>query len=1096
MKSKTRNLASFCVISSLKKATSDLAFPIILPIMLSVILFGAPQTMFNGDVLKLPRRKSRALLYYLAANPVAITRERLLAFFWPDSPRQAAQQVLRTTLHGLRQALGASLAIEDDTIGLDPSSRVDVREFVRTLSSLDADLGTLRAALDLYQGDFLADFSLPDSPTYENWMLVEREHYRRLAIRGMVSISRIFEDAHDFPAALASLERALAFDLLQEDLQRESIRLLYLSGDRPGAIRRYDTLRKLLDEEMGVPPMKETRLLYDAILNDTLEKSAPTHLSALEAGSSRHPRSSSGSTTRLARANRPVHTVFSVTKQVVDEIPFAGRENELRFLAESVATPKLTLVEGEAGIGKTRLIEEYLRTTGKLPIRGTAHELEQSLPYQPVIDGLRGLLARPEWAEISTSLVLPEVWMAEIARLLPELNPKGSSRLGPPSTPVEEARLWEGVQQFLLAVIRSLASRGAKPIVLFFDDLQWADSSTLALLGYLIRQASGPAAFLAAARPVSPRSTLAALLQTLTRSGRLVRLPLARLSPEDITTIAQKLSPQFAYPLANWLEGNAEGNPYILTELVRFGREHGVLLTDSSVNLSVLSSSLVVPQSIYSLVQGRLARISEPARRVLDAGVAAGREFEFDVVYRAAGLSEEAALDAIDKLVEAGLIRSVGTPPGKPQGKLTYVFDHTLTMEVVFREVGEARYRLLHRRIAEAIQVVYRNHLDQVAGLIASHFIKGNDFEQAAPFAIRAGQLAARLGAWKEATGFYEKSLEAQQDTSQRKSILMALGEARFRAGDSAQASETYRDALALANSDSPEADTIRLALAQTFLLQARFAEAIGLVEHIRNIDHPEIVCQAEFVWGTALSLEGADLESAAQHLNEAISPCGGQPSPLSFAEIKFELGSVAAQQGDISKAVSLYRQALEAAQQAAKDPSIGEAGLFRLILSYNNLAYHLHLLGDPSAANFAQTGLDLAREKGVLPSQTYLLSTLGEIALAAKDLDAAERFFSEGLGLAERLAMPERVAGLTANLGLTAEQRGQNDLAIHRFSTALTLADSLGTRHLAAQIRLWLAPLLPPVDGRLRLAEARAIAESSGRLRLLEEVSRLEKTI
>ena len=91
---------------------------------------------------------------------------------------------------------------------------------------------------------------------------------------------------------------------------------------------------------------------------------------------------------------------------------------------------------------------------------------------------------------------------------------------------------------------------------------------------------------------------------------------------------------------------------------------------------------------------------------------------------------------------------------------------------------------------------------------------------------------------------------------------------------------------------------------------------------------------------------------------------------------------------------------------------------------------------------------------------------------------------------------MPERVAGLTANLGLVAEQRGQNELAIHRFSTALALADSLGTRHLAAQIRLWLAPLLPPVEGRLRLAEARAIAESSGRLRLLEEASRLEKTI
>jgi tetratricopeptide (TPR) repeat protein len=446
--------------------------------------------------------------------------------------------------------------------------------------------------------------------------------------------------------------------------------------------------------------------------------------------------------------------------------------------------------------------------------------------------------------------------------------------------------------------------------------------------------------------------------------------------------------------------------------------------------------------------------------------------------------------------LEAGLIRPADTPFQGGQGKLTYLFDHSLTMEVAFREVAEARHRLLHRRVAEAMLVVYRNHLDQVAGLIASHFIEGNDFEHAAPYAIRAGQMAAGLGAWKEAAGFYEQSLEAQPKGSQRRSLLMALGEARFRAGESAQASKTYRDSLALADPDSSEADVIRLTLAQTFFIQARFAEAIELVQHVRNIDRPDIACQMQFVWGTALSLEGADLEGAAQHLNLAVSLCGSQPDLLPLADTKFELGSVAAQQGDLLKAVDLYRQALEAAQQAVKDPSKGEAGMMRLILSYNNLAYHLHLLGDPGAAGFAQTGLDLARQKGILPLQTYLLSTLGEIALAARDLDTAERLFSDGLGLAERLSMPERIAGLTANLGLVAEQRSQHDLAIHRLSTALSLADSLGTRHLAAQIRLWLAPLLPPAEGRLRLDEARAIAESGGRRRLLEEVSRIEKSI
>ena len=92
---------------------------------------------------------------------------------------------------------------------------------------------------------------------------------------------------------------------------------------------------------------------------------------------------------------------------------------------------------------------------------------------------------------------------------------------------------------------------------------------------------------------------------------------------------------------------------------------------------------------------------------------------------------------------------------------------------------------------------------------------------------------------------------------------------------------------------------------------------------------------------------------------------------------------------------------------------------------------------------------------------QPYLLSTLGEIELD-HDLDAAERYFADGLALSERLSMPERVAGLTANLGRVAQRRGETTLAIHRLSTALVKAETLGLPHLSAQIRVWLAPLLP----------------------------------
>ncbi len=166
------------------------------------------------------------------------------------------------------------------------------------------------------------------------------------------------------------------------------------------------------------------------------------------------------------------------------------------------------------------------------------------------------------------------------------------------------------------------------------------------------------------------------------------------------------------------------------------------------------------------------------------------------------------------------------------------------------------------------------------------------------------------------------------------------------------------------------------------------------------------------------------------------------------LAQIKFEQGSVAAQQGQLEKAVALYRETIALATQADK------AALSFAVLGYNNLAYHLLLLHDPTAIDYARQGWQLAHEQGALGIQPYLLSTLGEIELD-HDLEAAEKYFTDGLALSERLSMPERVAGLTANLGRVAQRRGETTLAIHRLSTALAKAEALGLPHLTAQIRV-----------------------------------------
>lgn len=1033
--------------------------------MLSIQLLGPPHVALDQRPLNISRRKSRALLYYLAAHSVALSRDQILALLWPDHDRTAAQQLLRTTLYGLRKELGPELHVTDTTLALAPDTAIDLRRFERGLAALseaDDSIEPLAATLALYRGEFLAGFSLPDAEGFERWVAALRERTSQLAQHGYTILALRYEAHRDFSAAREVLARAIALNPLHEELQRTAMRIEYFAGDRAGAIRRYEQLRRLLDDELGVPPLEETRALYDAIITDTVPTSPQSRGAPYQAVLS--------SSRALAPTPPPMRQLSAET------LPFTGRTAELHMLQALAVSHRLGLIEGETGIGKTRLAEAFLSNFAGIVLIGRAHELEQGLPYQPVIEALRELMRRADWPQIEAQLVLPTVWRSELARLLPELHAQAERAILDTITVPggNEARLWEAVSQLLFVLAR------LQPVAFLIDDLHWADAATLALLGYLVRQPGrANLTFLATTRSIEPRSQLAALVRTLTREGRLLRLPLTRLGDTDTLTLAQHLSPLYAYPLAEWLTRNADGSPYIVAELVRYAREQGMLLADGTLNLSLLSTSPVVPGTVYTLLQARLDHLSDAARRVVDVAVAVGSEFDLDVIVRAAGLPEATVLDALDELLATQLIQ--------PLEGLRYRFDHPLTMEVAYREVGEARHRAIHRMVAAALEQLHANQLERYAGLIASHFAEGNAAERAAHYAFLAGQRAAELSAWAEAIAFYQQALTSADDT-RRLIIYQALGTAYMYAGAPAQAADELRTAVALAEqrNEGAIADRARLLLARTLMAQARFAEAIAIAQQILAHGIPDYQIDTELLWATALSIEGVDLEGAAQHLQHAIGAVATPPTPEQQAHIQFELGGLAAQQGDLPTAITHYRQTLAIAEA---NP---EVVLYR-VLALNNLAYHLMLLGDPTAQSYAVRGLELATEQGLLGFQPYLHSTLGEIALAEHDLNTAEQQFNQGLAIAEQLNIRERIAGITANLGLLAIQRGQPTRAIHRLATAQAQADALGTNHLAALIRMWLAPLLPPEEARVALAEARAIAQAGRRKRLLDEIAQIE---
>jgi tetratricopeptide (TPR) repeat protein len=288
------------------------------------------------------------------------------------------------------------------------------------------------------------------------------------------------------------------------------------------------------------------------------------------------------------------------------------------------------------------------------------------------------------------------------------------------------------------------------------------------------------------------------------------------------------------------------------------------------------------------------------------------------------------------------------------------------------------------------------------------------------------------------------------------------------------------------------------MALAQSLLVQARYTEVITLAQQACADGDPPSAVNAEYMWGLALSHESRDLVEAGNHLRRASALLRQHPptkseteaapfSTVSDTQITFELGNVLAQQGDLRGAIQCSRDVLASVQQTDQFDILNMQ-----ILAHNNLAYHLHLLNDPTAVEHARIALNLASEQGLIGMMTFIHSTLGELAMAQHDLTAAEAHFNQGLDLARRFNAPERITGLTANMGLLTAERGQTTLAIHHLSTALAQADTLGIRFLATRIRLWLAPLLPPAEAQMTLAEARSLADSSGYQQLLTEAKAL----
>ncbi len=621
---------------------------------------------------------------------------------------------------------------------------------------------------------------------------------------------------------------------------------------------------------------------------------------------------------------------------------FVGRREELEQLKGALdgalsGKGALIFVAGEPGIGKTRLAEEfgvYAGLRGAQVLSGRGYEGESSLPYTPFIEGLRQYTrSRPD-DELRTQL---GPGAPEIATLVSEIRTRFPDIKEAPKLDgeAERQRLFESVTEFL----RNAAT--ANPVVLFLDDLHWADKASLLLLQHLAqRTARDRLLILGAYRDMELDRThpLSEVLGALRRLPNYRRVLLRGLPEETINDLLTAMDPSEEgaarrEALAQALHQETEGNPFFIREVMAHLIETGKIARENGrwVGQVTSISELGIPEGVREVVGRRLSRLTEGCNGMLTLASTMAGGFSWEALKAICAEPEAELLDLLEEALAAQLIME-----RKGEGGGRYDFTHALIRQTLYEELSTPRRVLLHRQIGEALENLYAANVEPHLAELAHHFYQaapGGDVEKAIAYAKRAGDQAMAQVAWEAAAAHYERALEAvdliaSPDERVRVDILLALGRALFTGHvDWPRSSAAFQRAAELARSagDSERCARAALGFATPFLYVVGMVDADVmrrlLEEALQLLGPAESTLRAMVLARLGNELYFSDQrERAKQLLADALLMARRVDEPETLA---FVLRYVASGEVDAARKLSLTREGIEAANRSGDKSAV-----------------------------------------------------------------------------------------------------------------------------------------------------------------------------
>ena len=977
---------------------------------------------------KPPTLKSQSLLAYLILHRQRPQpRDRLVGLFWGDRPERKARRSLSTALWHIRRCLpdGVPILSDPQTVQFDPQAdlRFDVDEFESQVSH--DDTASLQSAVALYRSDFLDGF-------YDDWIINERYRLEALFLEALARLMVDHEARGDHQAALSTALRLLGHDPLREDAHRLAMHAYCRLGQRNVALEQYHRCREIVLEELGAEPMVETTELYQAILEGRFAVARVPELVLVEAP-------------KIERAGHSPLDVIAPVKLV-------GRDQEMAFLhgcwqGAQTGQGGLVLIGGEAGVGKTRLLEafaDHLRWQGVRVLWGRCYEFERILPYQPIAEALRAVIPLVSPAELTGC---PPWALGQVARIAPGLRDRHPDvKMVSAARPdQEQARLFDGILRFLA----ELGRHGALLIVL--EDLHWASESTLALLHFLARHlAEYPALMIGTLRPeeLVEGHRLRDLQRRLEREGVAASLRLPRLSLETVKMLVQEMSGvhEAVDPLAVRLYQETEGNPFFLMELLKALFSEDVIRLEGDrwcADFSQISrGEFPLPSSVTEAIQARVGRLEQDTQEAVRLSAVLGREFDFNLLNAAWACGEEATLAALDDLLRRRLIEEVTDAAGRD-----YAFTHHKIQEVVYAGMPRHHRQLLHRQVGAAMERLSAPDTQEMAGELAFHFERARRLDpgltdKAIAYLREAGDQARQAYAHQEAIDYCRRALALLEETppdearEDRQSEMVAqlyegVGDMLELTGHHEEARGAYQEALAqVSKQDLIRQSRLYRRTGKSWEVPLCFeeaAQAYDLAESVLGQKPTEpdrgwwqewIEVQVDKMWLHYWQRQVHKMAELAEKVRPAVEQYGTPVQRARFFQALVPMAQARGRYRATQETIGLARASLSASQ-ALNDPTFIAFAQFSLGFSFlwrDELA---------EAEDTLQSSLSLAERTGDIVLEARCLSFLTILSRRRGQVEDVRRAISPSLAAARAAGVSQCVGTAQANLAWVAWREG-----------------------------------------------------------------------